>query len=503
VTVVLTSFFCRQPSGNTRYVFKTSGQEVFVKIGWQKLSFDQSPVVDFLDLDYYYKAIDSYSSWSFYRHAQQVASVFKNIPAYLEVVAPGDGYGVVQKTIPNPVVAGDLVVSSEKVYRESFQETMARASSSSILVLSYVVSLMSVEDLVKVRAWRGPIIVIDSHHVGSIPGLSPLGHGISVLNFPHDWITDDLPIVEGFKEPPLLFTENLLRLPVIFGGLHNDASRYWKQMRPFAPVADSPNDGTIVSSTLHEYFCYVKFFKSPVWLSSIGGFPSDPLDVPDGIMLSLAIRTLYKLDEHDFRVAWFKHKVHSTVFNGSFVFCSHYERKLTFVSRDSRISISFKEIRPKNGVAKLRQVTSSHIVWDCFGDTAVWSYSPFSCAIAYIYLNIFGGSHGWKAKLLGTNLRNYDPKDFPGSRPYVIKALDAVPNSRLVPLGWHLNDLQWENWNMMDSFITSWKRERGGWKIVFGLKVYERDDSVVQVGVNSSELVVTECNEEDEFYSGE
>lgn len=208
-----------------------------VKYYWWSMTLTVPVEFNYLDERLYATHMSSYSRWTFQEHRDQLQSVLMQFPKDSILVAPGDGVGVVANIWSGEVVSGDKYFEGGKVKRESFLETLVRGkrrSSTSILILSYVTSLMTEIELQSCQNWSGPVIWIDGHGRSPIPGTEQFSRNCFIRGIR---VTQPLVCAEKFEAQEYkLYTENLLALPVICQFERNVAVDYYKKMRPFSEV---------------------------------------------------------------------------------------------------------------------------------------------------------------------------------------------------------------------------------------------------------------------------
>jgi len=248
-----------------------------VKLSWLRRTFVVSKDQDYLSQEYYQQSMSHYSSWSFALHQKQVRQLLENVPRHVQIVAPGDGIGVVARMWEGEkkVISGDVVKSpwSQGVQQEDFQQTMSRGEPGDLLVLSYALSIMSEREREWVQGWDGPVAIIEPRDTMTLSGFEHVGPGVWVRGFPKSWH----PMVSTTEGPMrtygVQFSENLLALEEISYFTGNVAVQYWKAMRPLGRAV-SWKDGEmapIVIASLQEYFFYKARIKErPVYLSVIG-----------------------------------------------------------------------------------------------------------------------------------------------------------------------------------------------------------------------------------------
>jgi len=250
-----------------------------VKLAWLRRTFIVAGKQDYLTKEYYQQSMEHYSSWSFDLHQKQVSQVLENLPSDAQLVAPGDGIGVVARLWKGekPVISGDLVKTpwSTGVNQETFSQTMDRALSGDYLILSYVLSMMSDQEKQRVRVWNGPVVIIEPRETMILQGFEHVGPGVWVKGLPKMGFPQ-VSVSEGpMRTFTVLFSENLLALPAISVLTENPAVQYWKAMRPngkveiWTPSSPSP----LVLYTLSEYYFYRSRVKgAQVYLAQIGRF---------------------------------------------------------------------------------------------------------------------------------------------------------------------------------------------------------------------------------------
>jgi len=212
-----------------------------VKAVWLKTTFQYSKTKDYLSMEYYQLQMNTYSSWSFGIHQNQITQLLENIPSDKQIVAPGDGIGLCARAWKGsmPVISGDLVLTnwSEGVKKETLQETMIRGCApGSVLVLSYVLSLMTEEERQFVNAWPGPIGIIEPRTTLTMQGFQMVGPGVWVRGFPELWYPKITTAEQVMSVDQVLFSENLLSLVEISYLVENPAVKYWMRMRPMGKV---------------------------------------------------------------------------------------------------------------------------------------------------------------------------------------------------------------------------------------------------------------------------
>jgi len=444
--------FCREPS-NPRVDIVVSD---YVRLSWQRLSYRVPQNINFLDINYYYQGADEYASWSFKRHAEQVHSIVKEIPKDKVLIGPGDGYGVLLST-GRKCIVGDLRprIGSPP---ETFLQTMKRGDENGVLILSYVISLMDTETKNFLHSWNGPLVIIDSHNPSEVLCMKQVSPGIFVRNFP--WIRyDGLKLVEGYTEPVVQFSENLLRLDSISDLTNNGATRYWTEMRPFATrIAKA----ALVVETLSEMFSVMKKYPDRIpWLSPIGGYMTEiqiPRIDPECYLSS---RSVYRISAKSDLAPGFKANSHWTEEKGCMYFCFSGSKKFEISSQHSRIHVRVVDQSVTTGI-RLLHVTKRSIIWLHVGKVIIWEKTPFTVAVAWLYLIEFGVG-GWKRRLTG--VVNYDVKLMLSTREKMLvetiqNQADAKKN--VTPIGWceipsqhQWADFEFVGWSFMTLEYTA------------------------------------------------
>jgi len=281
-----------------------------VKLAWLRRTFVVAQKQDYLTQVYYQASMEQYSSWSFELHQKQVAQLLENLPTDSQIIAPGDGIGVVAKQWKGekPVIAGDLVSTpwSEGVVQESFMDTMNRGLSGDVLILSYVLSMMNEEEKRCVSMWRGPVMVIEPKDHMILQGFEHVGPGVWIKDVPRIY----RPVVSVSEGPArtygVAYSENLLTLPEISCLTDNIAVQYWKSMRPQGKVVVWTKGEVIplVIATLPEYFFYKSRIQgSIVYLAAIGKFWDGGAEefLMDAVN-TITTRRVYKISRPQLRV---------------------------------------------------------------------------------------------------------------------------------------------------------------------------------------------------------
>jgi len=118
-----------------------------------------------------------------------------------------------------------------------------------------------------------------------------------------------------------------------------------------------------------------------------------------------------------------------------FFFCFSSPKRFTLQLRDSRILVTVKKENVRSGI-KLLNVTKTAIFWLHCGEVISWQRTQMTIAIAWIYLDKYGGI-GWKRRLTGVD--NYNLKeglDDRGKR--LVDVLLGVKRTmkNVTPVGW-------------------------------------------------------------------
>jgi len=275
-----------------------------VKAVWLRTTFQYSKTKDFLSMEYYQLQMNTYSSWSFSIHQNQITQLLENIPRDRQLVAPGDGIGLCARAWAGtlPVIAGDLVLTdwSEGVKKETLRQTMERGCvNGSVLILSYVLSLMTDEEREFVHSWPGPIGIIEPRTTLTMRGFQMVGPGVWVRGFPEQWYPRIMTAEQVMSVDQVLFSENLLSLPEISFLVENPAVKYWQRMRPFgkARLWSEGEVAPVVVYSLAEWKTIRQDLRGAiVYLVSMGKFwHEDPLRIVLDVRLELTWRTVYEV----------------------------------------------------------------------------------------------------------------------------------------------------------------------------------------------------------------
>jgi hypothetical protein len=299
---------------------------------------------DFLDPTYYEIAMDSYVAATFHDHHKQMSQILSQIPSSKRIVAPGDGLGIVQSIRPDAIV-GDLYSTVSSVPKETFLQTLVRgkrADKLSILILSYVTSLMSEIELYSCSNWEGPVIWIDSSQRCPLPGMRLAARNVYERGV-HigGCISKEIPTPSEYTR----YTENLLSLEAIQYIGRNDAVAYWESMRPFGK--SSRYDGgvaPVVVGTLEEYSAAIVRNVSNIYYAPLGQL--NPLCVPVRLKEEndLSYRQIYAIPADHRLVRYLKEIVHYGVSNDSFFFTATKQSDYEIIlhRKEEKLSIKFR-----------------------------------------------------------------------------------------------------------------------------------------------------------------
>lgn len=321
----------------------------------------QLPAKDFLSLEFYEQHMKSYAFWSYAKHANQVVSLFENVPKDVLIVAPGDGVGIALRLLGDRVSSTDAVLDSwslPQVQRKTFSEVLVdktpllksefknennRAVPNleriaelrelinkeetfrmRLLFLSYVNSLLTVEERVLVEEWPGPVVWLDSV-VPVYPNVDQIAPGAWAKNFPEGWLPTAIPVTDSLvvkKEMP--YSENLLALESVIGLTDNYAVQYHRMMRPLAYVRKDP---VLVLYDMKEWDLFLRSRYKTAYMAIIGKmvlktsftiFPVGKLYLPEFSICSLVVSGKSRWD----------------LVKNNFSYCQMVDR-LWFCTRDS------------------------------------------------------------------------------------------------------------------------------------------------------------------------
>jgi hypothetical protein len=377
-------------------------QEVplIVQLVWQRSHFQVPSKVDLLSIDYYRTNIVEYSSWSFSLHVRQVRTIVEHIPTKFRLVAPGDGWGVVKRAATrHEVLSTDPSVLVD--YQEVLSDTLKRLRPNDILILGYLWSLLTEGERQQVLSQQVPVILIDSR-----PFISPfhcVGLGLFELRCPPHWFSGS-EVPEGFHEPLVLYTENLLRIPKVSDRCMSAAYKYWCTHRVFGEVSE---DGDVVCSLLEEA---VRFLSYRPFLTSIGRHINIPIKTSVGIgNVQLSSRLVYFVEESSFVVEQIKQRAQWTYANGNFYFCFSFPTTFFIQSRTRDMYCSYKvevdEIPPLRVYSlELESITPLSFYISQYGGTLIpVTRSPL---VDLIFFDLLVGGEmvclrGWQLSMVG------------------------------------------------------------------------------------------------------
>jgi hypothetical protein len=266
----------------------------------------------------------SYTLWSFGLHYRQLEEVLRPLPPSSVLVAPGDGIGLVARLWKGQVISGDFSrnpLTSQIVATESFSVTMDRGMKieGSVLVLSYVFSLLSSSEQLRAIHWPGPIIVVDNRDISPGPQFEHVGPGIFVSGFSAS-ITLSTDYVPASKQ---LFSENLLALESISFIERNPSVHYWNTLRPLGSCKSRvKSSDVLVVHSLPELARYVsdKQAVSGCYLTSIGRYFDGVVPIFVDINTEFDCRVVYEVCASHPCVDYVKHYAHWAVCGNMFWF---------------------------------------------------------------------------------------------------------------------------------------------------------------------------------------
>jgi len=276
-----------------------------------------------LDPGYYLQHFTEYSVWSFEVHTQQVAQVLRVLPKESVLVVPGDGIGIVSRQWPEKQVkSGDFsrdAFTHKIVSVESFTQTMDRGASGDVLLLSYVYSLFTPEEQVRVAQWDGPVVIIDNRDQSPGPQYSHVGPGVFVVGV-EGFVRENMDYVPTSAQ---LFSENLLSLEKISFITRNPSVSYWETMRPLVFARRFPSEGPLIVHSLPELARYQEQGEDVVgcYLTSIGGYFHSTVPICVDICTQFERCRVYEVGSAHPAVSTLKKYSHWAVYGSSFYFC--------------------------------------------------------------------------------------------------------------------------------------------------------------------------------------
>lgn len=425
--------FCRRPRSSKPVVVADG-----VKLLWLRRTFIPSVKYDLTSEQYYSKSMGEYSAWSFAVHQKQVSQVLELLPEGATVVAPGDGIGVCARLWkgPNKVISGDSQFSVDSlVQREPFLATMMRGRKvgGSVLILSYVWSLMSDEEREVARYWPGQVFLIDAKTVCPLPYYQ---HGPGIFSNRRQMKSQKLAAPESpLADRRVLFSENLLRLTEISDQGDNPSIRYWQAMRPLGRRVP----GAIV--VVHDLVELVQRFSelsgSLVYLSSIGRIFEESETMPSGLNKVCYMRTVYELPFSSPLISYLRENFHFARLGSRcfvvFPHIPHVSYKNYLVEGHSQ-KLELRIVPYGSRGQESRSIKFKGRMLDCLFIEAPqgvisWSCrSPFVRMLAKIYFE-FVFVQEWKLRLTSKDPRVFDKGDYVGD---VNERIGAYPIGQLV-----------------------------------------------------------------------
>jgi len=205
-----------------------------------------TPESQIRDSAYYTMGMDSYSSWSYEVHQDQLRDVLKNVPKTMTVVAPADGLGVVAGMWKGPIVSGDYVVTDlthPSTREEDIHDTVVRGlavgKEKAVFVFSYCWEW--VQESTKALLQGCQLVVLQP--VDVLPRLCEgvvwihAGPGLFVAGVPYTWQLR-LRVLEYYRPPDSIsFSENLLQEPGFQVLSPSPYLTYYQIMMPRAPIS--------------------------------------------------------------------------------------------------------------------------------------------------------------------------------------------------------------------------------------------------------------------------
>jgi len=189
--------------------------------------------------------MDSYSSWSYDVHQDQLRDVLRNVPRSSTIVAPADGLGVVAGMWEGPIVSGDYVVTDlthPSTREEDIHDTVVRGlavGKDKVFVFSYCWEW--VQERTKLLLRDCQIVVLQP--VDVLPQLCEgvvwihAGPGLFVAGVPYTWQLR-LRVLEYYRPPDSIsFSENLLQQPGFQVLSPSAYLTYYQTMMPRAPIS--------------------------------------------------------------------------------------------------------------------------------------------------------------------------------------------------------------------------------------------------------------------------
>jgi len=340
--------FCKKPLKSRE---RTQASDE-IKAMWLRTTFKYSKEKDFLNPEYYALQMHTYSAWSYTVHQQQVKQLLQFVPSTTSVVAPGDSIGVVAQAWTGllPVISGDLVVTdwSKGVKKESLRETMERGcQEGSLLVLSYVLSLMTEEERSFVQQWPGPIGVLEPKNTMTLTGFRLVGPGVWVRGFPESWTPVITMAEQMLSVDQVLFSENLLALEEISYMTLNPAVLYWKRMRPQgrAVAWQRGESAPLVINTLVEWRDFWNVFETAMVYAVFLGrvWDGQVFDVLLDVKTKVPWREVFSIPRGSKWVSELKRVCHWVERDKLFLFTFSYCKEIELSSSHSKLTLTVQK----------------------------------------------------------------------------------------------------------------------------------------------------------------
>lgn len=437
-----------------------------LKVTWLRMQFVTHVEQDFLSQAYYATSMDAYSMWSFALHQQQVLQVLQMISLDATLVVPGDGIGVVSTLWKGAIISGDLFSSrftSRSVKQETFLQTMVRGKGAGrVLILSYVYSLMTVEEKRMVSLWEGPLFIIDSKDSSPFPFLTHLGPGV-YGSLPGARSTPFTAVEKNTAMQSVQYSENLLRFPSIRSETMSPSVQYWRGMRPFGNWSDPT--GQLIIHDLQELLQVQGqgIDVHDAYLASTGMKVNDPLDIALDAVSKIYSRKIYRISIDHELVPFLKRKAQYAVSGKVMLFVTLTEISWSFKIDTSTVK-SKGTIYTSESEMPSYQLLGHHdsdILVQTPSGIRVWSMAQsFHRWMVVSYFTVFGDA-GWQSLLSDDPVVRLDPTSFVGEifDPKVTAALDVKGYQALEgisPLSWKTQ----EGSSLFEKFVLGNKEKR-------------------------------------------
>lgn len=395
------------PCGNVRYNITSRSDGVSaeappseVVLAWRN-SYFKSGSVKLLSQDYYINESLSYGAWSFSIHATQVAKIAYYIPDDVTIIAPGDGWGVVKRTVKQKVISTDIYRGID--YTEDVVSTLKRIDllpdkSKCVVVLSYLWGLLKTEERKCVLELTCPVIIVDS--IPRIMDFATKGEGVLCRNC--DWFPEQglFTTPEGFHEQSLYYSENLLRLESISTRIQSSAYLYLITHRPFVKRDD--RQGTIVCSTLSEYMLVRHEGTSP-YLAPIGRKVNNIIDADVYPGVNYATRQVYCTNNRHY-YSFIQQNSHWTLENDMLYFCFSMPSYFRVVDANNDFQVRVIEtenLETLERLPRLVEITPDVLIWRTKRGIVSWIRSVMTVNLAKHLLEKEAAfsKRGWKRAL--------------------------------------------------------------------------------------------------------